>query len=156
MSVIDFTHNDITNLINTISQKIENKHHIDLIVAVGRGGFVPAVYLSHKLGVKKMVACFIDTYDNLNVKKPLVLGTDLFDQSGMLKISKSKSVLVVDDIVDSGQTFTVLSKWFNLVHPKTKIQYACLVYKLSATFSDVIYGFEHRDDSWVKFPWEVD
>ena len=151
--MINLTHNDISDLTCKVYDQIENKHQIDLIVAIGRGGFVPAVYLSHKLSLKNMATCFIDTYSFDNKRKELDIKD--IDLSKMPNIGDAKNILVVDDIVDSGQTLFILNQWLNALYSEITVQYACLVYKPSATFSDVIYGFEHRGDSWVKFPWEV-
>ena len=153
MAVINFNHSDIENLITKVYKQIEDKDSLDLIVAIGRGGFIPAVYLSHRFGLKNMSTCFIDTYCSDNKRRKL--GMNDVKPSTMPRIGNAKSVLVVDDIVDSGQTLSILNQWFGALYPEIAVQYACLVYKPSATFSDVIYGFEHRGDSWVKFPWEV-
>lgn len=153
MSIVDFTYDDVTDLVSNVYNKLKFKNQIDLIVAVGRGGFIPAVCLSHKLDLKNMTACFIDTYCSDNSRRTI---NDInTDRSKMPDIGDAKNILVVDDIVDSGQTLDVLNKWIATKYPEITCQYACLVYKPSVAFSDVIYGFEHRGDSWVKFPWEV-
>ena len=153
MKILDFNYEMLERAVDSIYERLKNPKTIDLIVAIGRGGFVPSVYISHRLSLKKMSACFIDTYDSSNKREKLEL-KDL-DLTKMPKINGAKNILVVDDIVDSGQTLKVLDQWFKLMYPETTVQYACLVYKPTSVFSDVIYGLEVCDDSWVKFPWEV-
>lgn len=152
MKKLNFGYKKIDSAIDVICGKIKSSN-IDLIVAIGRGGFVPSVYLAHRLNIKNMTACFVNTYDEGKRKEDITLND--IDLSKMPKIGNARNILVVDDIVDSGYTMTLLREWFTTQYPETVVQYACLVYKPVATFSDVICGFEHCGESWVRFPWEA-
>lgn len=70
----------VDHQINVIADKLNNTSEFAAVTGVPRGGLIPAVMLSHKLGLKYIP----------------------YQQA----ISKRRPVLVVDDISDSGLTLT--------------------------------------------------
>ena len=77
----------VDHQINVIADKLNNTSEFVAVTGVPRGGLIPAVMLSHKLGLKYIP----------------------YQQA----VSKRRPVLVVDDIADSGFTLTeVGSKGF--------------------------------------------
>jgi len=70
----------VDHQINVIADKLNNTSEFAAVTGVPRGGLIPAVMLSHKLGLKYIP----------------------YQQA----ISKRRPILVVDDISDSGLTLT--------------------------------------------------
>ena len=70
----------VDHQIQVIANSIEDKNEFVAVTGVPRGGLIPAVMLSHKLGLKYIP----------------------YQQA----VSKRRPVLVVDDISDSGLTLT--------------------------------------------------
>lgn len=70
----------VDHQINVIADKLNNTSEFVAVTGVPRGGLIPAVMLSHKLGLKYIP----------------------YQQA----VSKRRPVLVVDDISDSGLTLT--------------------------------------------------
>lgn len=70
----------VDHQIEVIANSIEDKNEFVAVTGVPRGGLIPAVMLSHKLGLKYIP----------------------YQQA----VSKRRPVLVVDDISDSGLTLT--------------------------------------------------
>ena len=95
------------------------------IYGLPRGGLPIAVHLSHYL------------------KVPVILDLDQY-QGGLL--------LVVDDIVDSGSTF---SKLIEIAFEK-KIEYktASLLYKPCSSYIPDYFVSEVPSILWIVFPWE--
>jgi len=62
-----------------------------------------------------------------------------------------ENTLIVDDICDSGETFSgVMEK-----HPYNMV--ACLHYKPhTSKFTPDIYAVESTSDDWIVYPWEKD
>lgn len=78
----------------------------DVIVGISRGGLIPGVMMSHKLNVPF---------------KPVHASTRDFPHWGnYLPMPKDKSILIVDDICDSGETFEKLSNYI-----KENINHEC-------------------------------
>jgi len=118
----------------------------NVVVGVVRGGAIPAVILSHLLGIPcKMVAYSStsgkgDNKDHLNViPEEIITGSNQ---------------LFVDDIVDTGQTFSEIS---DLVMGKNT-KFVALVKRSLPGVTDLfvpdLVGGELKNDDWVIFPWE--
>ena len=103
----------------------ENDHKCVGVYGPPRGGLPIAVTLSHRLGIP-----FIQTEE------------DMLNTKG--------SMLVVDDIVDTGKTLERLKP---LMGP-TNVIYTIYYHKQS-TVTPNAYVFEKKGD-WVVFPWEED
>tara|TARA_R100000951_G_C2585036_1_gene163161 strand:+ start:336 stop:788 length:453 start_codon:yes stop_codon:yes gene_type:complete len=114
---------------------IPTKGRPQQVVALGRGGFIPGVHLSHLLEIP-LVPLMWQTRDG-TVNEQIV--TD-------------KHTLIVDDINDSGQTLT------EVVNNNTwngDLWTAVLVNKTHSLFTDVDYvGVTGDNDDWISFPWE--
>lgn len=115
--------------------KKDKRVMIEQVVALGRGGFVPGVHLSHELGVSLV---------------PIMWQTR--DGAVNEKYRTNVPSLIVDDINDSGRTLLeVVSQ--NIWNGSYST--AVLVNKASSKFSAVdYYGKTGEDDVWYSFPWE--
>lgn len=102
---------------------------VSLICGVMRGGMPVAVHLSHNLGVD------------------LVADAELL--KGRLNIGRDKTVLLVDDVVDTGTTLSEILK----IEPHSKIITAALYYKPHSAIKPDYFVAETTD--WIVFPWEL-
>lgn len=116
----------------------------DLIVGVSRGGLIPATLLSHKLDIP-LRTISVSAYEGTRrtVEKPLAVEgwDDRYD---------SPSVLIVDDIIDSGDTISQIRS------RTLQAQMAVLVTKQPQFYKPVRYFAQVPKDTWVQFPWEQD
>ena len=121
------------------------------IVAIARGGLVPGVYLSHYLNRS------LET-----IKWQLRDGNDqpsLSDQ--FISQTIGKELLIVDDINDSGETFSQLLTcfknepyWYSDIEIKKNIKTACLIEKSSSSFKVDICPNKTDKEDWIVFTWE--
>jgi len=146
MEKIYFKIEEMIDSIRNISEQLTNSNFDpEVIISVNRGGCVPGIYLSHYID-KPHEVINIELRDSN--KEP-----DL--NSIKEKISQFSSVLIIDDINDSGKTISVikdLSK--NLI---TKIHFAVLINKSESTSKVEFYGKTVNskiNDYWYVFPWE--
>ena len=146
MEKIYFKIEEMIDSIRNISEQLTNSNFDpEVIISVNRGGCVPGIYLSHYID-KPHEVINIELRDSN--KEP-----DL--NSIKEKISQFSSVLIIDDINDSGKTIGVikdLSK--NLI---TKIHFAVLINKSESTSKVEYYGRtvnSKLNDYWYVFPWE--
>ena len=117
---------DIENSVEIVSKKILNlSNNFSSISTVSRGGLIPSRLLADSLGIEKI---FVDQ-----------------------KTISSES-LVVDDIFDTGKTFSnLLSKVSN----PSEFTFVTLFARRGMNFPEqLIYGNETLDDSYVVFPWD--
>ena len=146
MEKIYFTIEEMIDSIRNISEQLTRSNFDpEVIISVNRGGCIPGIYLSHYIN---------KTHEVINIglrdskKEP-----DL--NSIKEKIRQFSSVLIIDDINDSGKTIGVikdLSK--NLT---TKIHFAVLINKSQSLSKVEYYGKEVNskvNDYWYVFPWE--
>lgn len=142
MKVYDVTwptyHRDVERLAKTITQ------HIDVIVAVSRGGLVLGCLLSHLLN-KPLAVVAVQSYRG---KKRGKLTIGEFSSAVPLK----GAVLLVDDLVDSGATMSEVRKRLHAKRTIKNVFSAVLYWKPSSHCFPNFYV--KQVDGWVRFPYE--
>lgn len=109
------------------------------IVAVTRGGLVPAAIIARELEIYYIDTVCITSYDWQDQGKTKILKE--VDGSG-------EDLLIIDDLVDTGATASVARK----ILPKA---YFATVYAKPAGKPMVdAYVTEVSQDTWVLFPWD--
>ncbi len=118
----------------------------EAIVAIARGGLIPAHMLAEALDVRAIYVIRAQSYeDRKKVGKPIL--------ANIPKI-EAKNVVVIDDIVDSGETMKEVMDALARQNPKTSFVSAALFYKPSASYKPHIWLKEA--DAWVEFFWTKD
>jgi hypoxanthine phosphoribosyltransferase len=123
---------------------IKGRFKPDCIVGIGRGGLVPAVYLSDRLGVNKLYVIKVGFYkkDRRN-RRPVV------HQKPPLG-SIHGNVLVVDDVADTGETLMLVKKL--LKRHAGEIRIATLHYKPHSKLKPDF--FVHTTKRWIIYPYQ--
>ena len=130
-------HRDTHMLASMLQQKGSWEH----LVAVTRGGLIPAALLSQCLNIRYIDTVCLQSYGDdttrgeLTVLKPLLA-------------PQASSILVVDDLIDSGQTYHLVKKML------PQATYAVLYVKEPAPADIPFYAAIMPRDAWVVFPWE--
>lgn len=109
----------------------------DRIIGVARGGLIPAVILSHRLGVSRLETVRVHAFDTEGHRLP----EPCFGPSRPLDFPNT---LVVDDIFDSGATHRLLLRTY------PSASHVALVSRCS----DFQAPMSVPDGHWVVFPWE--
>jgi len=132
---------DIEQWTHKIADDVKaSKVEFDGILAITRGGLIPAGLLAQYLGIKIIETVGVASYDGQEqgetvlLKHPNVLG----------------NYLVVDDIADTGKTLELVKR---LV--PTSFMTAALVVKPEGREQVDFAGIEAAQNTWVTFPWEV-
>ncbi len=121
----------------------------DLVVAVSRGGFVPA----------RLICDFLDVTDLLSVQsqhwveaaraaeKAILRHPYRIDAGGM-------RVLVVDDIVDTGETLRLARDFVEREWEPKEVRTAALQWiSTVAKYEPDYYYLEVREWTWFQYPW---
>jgi hypoxanthine phosphoribosyltransferase len=134
----------------------------DLVVAVARGGLVPAGAVAYALGTKAMGTLNVEFYTGVaeTLPEPVVL-PPLMDTSEL----PGRKVLVVDDVADSGRTLALV---MDLIRSKglsadldgdgaadltgAVDARSAVVYAKPRSVIDPDYVWR-RTDRWIMFPW---
>jgi len=124
----------------------------DVIVASARGGFVPARLLSDLLGVGDILAVQVTHWGEATVRSDRAVLRNPYsvDLSG-------RSVLVVDDIVDTGLTMATLVEFIRREWRPSVIRTAAISWVSSHAMLKPDYYVEElreREWDWYLYPWK--
>ena len=117
------------------------------IIAITRGGLVPAAIIARELDIRLIDTICISSYDQLET------GVEA-SQQGQLKLLKGfdgdgDGFLLIDDLVDTGKTAAAV----RAMVPKATF---ATVYAKPAGKSTVdMYVTEVSQDTWIRFPWDM-
>jgi xanthine phosphoribosyltransferase len=119
----------------------------DTIVPISRGGLTMGHMLGEYYGIRDVYAINTIGYDDTQK-----LSTIQISHTPDLKYAKS--VLIVDDIVDSGDTILEVLKHLSSLYPDVEFKVASLFYKKSAKITPNWYAKEANE--WIDFFWSED
>ena len=150
MSNIYYTYRDFADDIHSLIRQFEAANYQpEHIVGVVRGGLPLGVHLSNYYDIP-MTTILWQTRDGGNKQYDMDVVNETI-------LRERKQVLLVDDINDSGLTFTELLDVWCHHDGETIKQYlktACLITKSISTFT-VDFEAEAMDTpDWIVFPWE--
>lgn len=123
-----------------LASKIKDKKQWKKIIAVTRGGLVPAAILSRELDITLVDTICITSYNDNNDQDRLNIIKDLQDDSS--------DILVIDDLVDSGDTL-------RYIRQKLPNAFFVTLYAKPNGKNDVdAFVSEVSQNTWIVFPWE--
>lgn len=140
---------ELESLVSTLEHHIKNNSKKpDIIMGLSRGGLVPAVMLSHSLDIP-MVPLRWSTRDFLYSDEDTV--NDIFQE-----ITDNKTILIVDDICDTGHTFKLLADFFDNLPgtDKDNLIWASIHVRNGTEFEPDLFAKRINDDGWVVYPYE--
>lgn len=149
---------ELRQLVTELARFVIEDGRPDVIVGIQRGGLVPAVLVSHLLGVRSLVV--LDVASTVSDEIHAVKFEPRVTQSPALSTLKGKDVLLVDDIVGTGYSLSAAESVVSQYLPLRLRSLACLVNRdnwdprnAEAPSARILYlGREVR--GWVQFPWE--
>ena len=111
------------------------------IVAITRGGLVPASIIARELEIRVVDTVCISSYD--------------FQQQGEVSVLKppaidSNGVLLIDDLVDTGQTARIVKDLLPEAH------FATVYAKPAGRPLVDTFITEVSQDTWILFPWDTE
>jgi len=119
----------------------------EILLAVARGGLTLSHLMAQAMDMRNLY-----TLNSIHYEGDLKL--DTFNIFNIPDVSHAKRVLIVDDIVDSGETMREILKVLNDKFPKVEFKLATLFYKNTAVLRPDYCVREANE--WIDFFWEVD
>jgi len=133
-----------------LAEKIRSSgYQPDMIVAVARGGYVPA----------RLLCDFLEVTDLLSVQSQHWVEAARAAEKAILKYpykvdAAGKKVLLVDDIVDTGETLSLAREFIEKEWRPQEVRIAVLQWiSPVAKFKPDYYHLEVRDWTWFQYPW---
>lgn len=113
------------------------------IVAITRGGLIPAAIIARELECRLIESVSIVTYNDENRGEPVVTKFPLAAGDGA-------GFLIIDDLVDSGSTAKAVR---NLL---PKAHFATVYAKPAGKAMVDTFITEVSQDTWILFPWDTE
>ncbi len=135
-----------------LSRRLANKvkdsdYSPTTIVALARGGWVPARLLCDFMGITDLISLKVEhwletakTKDEATIRYPL--NNDL----------KGKRLLLVDDVADTGKSLIAATNYLSKLNPDS-MKTATMQYFPSSKFTPDFYTDEVKEWTWFIYPW---
>jgi hypoxanthine phosphoribosyltransferase len=131
----------------SLAQQVVDSDFVpDIVIAIARGGLIPAGAVAYSIGVKAAGTLNVEFYSDVEetLPDPVVL-EPLLDTNAII----GKSLLVVDDVADSGRTLALV---IDLLRAHAADVRSAVLYTKPRTI--VRPDFSWREtDKWINFPW---
>ena len=112
------------------------------IVAITRGGLIPAAIIARELDCRLIETISVVTYDEEKQSAPQIVKHPAAAGDG-------DGFLIIDDLVDSGVTAQLVRRLL------PKAYFACLYAKPSGRPSTDSFVVEVPQNTWILFPWDT-
>jgi hypoxanthine phosphoribosyltransferase len=139
---------EVYRISRLLARKIKaSGYQPDLIIAIGRGGYIPGRLVSDFLLFNELTTMKVEHYmrgaemkEEARIRFPLSV-----DIGG-------KKVLIVDDITDTGDTLKLSVGYVQSLNP-SEIKTAVLQHKTCSSFVPDFYGQKVIRWRWIIYPW---
>ena len=120
----------------------------EAIVAVTRGGLVPAAIVARELGIRVIETVCVASYNHVSQGELRLLKT-VAEQVVAIAGGGGKGVLIVDDLVDTGKTAKMVREILPRAH------FATVYAKPMGRPMVDTFITEVSQDTWIHFPWDT-
>jgi len=139
---------EIADLVRVLSEKLPTDY--DALLAITRGGMIPACLLSEQLDMRNIMVAAVQFYTTVGE----TLDQPRFFQFPHPDLLKGQRILVVDDVWDSGRTAVAVRDRIRAAggHPEV----AVLHFKPARSHfpGDAPDYYASETDEWIVYPWE--
>ncbi|HST81290.1 MAG TPA: phosphoribosyltransferase [Kineosporiaceae bacterium] len=127
---------------------VDSGYEPEMVIAIARGGLVPAGALAYAIGIKAAGTLNVEFYSDVEetLPDPVVL-EPLLDTDAVI----GKRLLVVDDVADSGRTLHLV---LGLLRGHTPEVRSAVLYTKPRTIVRPDYSWRETD-RWINFPWST-
>ncbi|ADB58663.1 phosphoribosyltransferase [Archaeoglobus profundus] len=147
---VQYSWDDVYKLCKELARKIKNSgFKPDAIVAVARGGWVPARILADFLLIRELYSVKAEHWGIVAT----VTGKARITQPLMVDLT-GKSVLVVDDVADTGETVEIVAQHVREKNAK-EVRTAVIDFKHTSKFVPDYYAREMEKWAWIVYPWSI-
>jgi xanthine phosphoribosyltransferase len=114
------------------------------VVAITRGGMVPACIIARELNVRVVDTISVKSYDHQAQAEARVLKAPDSELTG-----DGEGILIIDDLVDSGKTLEIVRAKYPKAH------FATVYAKPKGRPMVDTFITEVSQDTWIFFPWDM-
>ena len=146
LEILVLSWDEIYSLLYELSRRIKHEYCPEIVIGVARGGLIPARIIADLLDVPTLGSIGVRFYEDISqrLRNPIIIQP--------LNISvANKRVLLIDDIVDTGESLTLVA---SEVKTKAGDLKTATIYRKPLTCFTPDYSAQETD-VWVVFPWEL-
>ena len=120
----------------------------DIVLSIARGGFFLGAALGYALDVKNSFTMSVEFYTGVEERLPMPVVLPPIPNKVDLK---GATVLIADDVADSGETLKLVQQFWNgtVKEAKTVVLYEK---PRSVVKPDFVW---RQTNKWIEFPWSV-
>lgn len=119
----------------------------DTLLSIARGGLTLSHFMAQAMDTRRLFTLNSIHYDNTK-------RLDTYKIFNVPCLKDAKKVLIIDDIVDSGETMAKIFEMLRKDYPQVDFKLATIFYKPTALLQpDFSVKQAHE---WIDFFWEVD
>lgn len=138
---------DIEELIDRLAERISSIYEPNMLIGILRGGAIVASMLSDVLDMREVYTIGCRSYTGVGEREAVVIYQPL-----SLNSLWDKSVLIIDDVVDTGETMKHIVQYVRGFNPKN-IKTATLHIKPHTSFIPDFYV--ENVNAWIVYPWSI-
>ncbi|CAD7289677.1 Xanthine phosphoribosyltransferase [Campylobacter majalis] len=144
--MIFYSYDEFAIDVKNMAKQIKDEFNPEVIVAIARGGMTLGHSLAVALQNRNLFALNSIHYDNTNK-------LDTIDVFNIPDLSNFRKILLVDDIVDSGESMVEIKRRLLELYPHLQIKIATVFYKRTAL---LLPEYKVKEASeWVEFFWDI-
>lgn len=141
-----YSYEEFSTDIKILCEQVKKDFDPDVILAIARGGMSLGHFLAQALDLR-------DLYSLNSIHYEQTHKLDTINVFNIPNLQGKKRVLLVDDIIDSGETMIEIKRILHAKHPEINFQVATIFYKDSALLRPD-FSLHHADD-WIEFFWDI-
>ena len=139
-----YSYEEFKEDVNTLAKEIK-PYAPDVILAVARGGMTLGHFLAEALEMR-------DLYSINSVHYEETRKLDTINIFNIPDLSRAKRVVLVDDIIDSGETMIEIERVLTAKYPEVDFKIASVFYKEKALLRPDFAAREATE--WIEFFWD--
>lgn len=141
-----YSYEEFQKEIIPFTRKIKDNFNPEVLLAIARGGMTLGHFLAEGMENRNLFSLNSIHYDDTQKLNTI----DIFNIPDLTNYTK---VLLVDDIIDSGETMIEIKKVLMQKYPHLKLKVASVFYKPSALLIPEFYIKEAKE--WIDFFWSI-
>ena len=141
MKQVFLSYHDIHADCIELAKIIKKKYKPKKLILISRGGLIPGSIIANFLGIQDIDVIALKTYQNRKRSSDIKV---------FKRIKSLKKLVVIDDLVDSGETAKIVKEMM----PNSK--FVVLYAKTSGKKQADLHLYDFKDKDWLVFPWEQD
>ncbi len=140
-----YSYHEFREDLKTLTHKIDEE--FDTLLPIARGGLSMGQLLGEYYAIRKVYAINTIGYDDTQKLKSV-------EVLNLPDLSDSHRILILDDIIDSGDTIKAVLERLQRLYPTKTFKVASIFYKPSASIEPNYWVREAK--GWIDFFWTVD